>query len=198
MRDESTVNGGHIPIPEVFFNSDTGRPFEECLVCGKHLLSPATTYIVEKAIRQIPEYNTHQIIFEYAICLQCAVAMNSAISDESRQRVSDYFTRNVNYERRRELAGGANPLDVNRWLEYCLVKNTRLADVSEYQMVAQCSGNTLHPGEMPFALSADVMDELTELLSPKSLGEMDDWIGSYFTGPPEVAALLRKRSPVLI
>ena len=46
---------------------------------------------------------------------------------------------------------------------------------------------------MPLALSLSAMEEMTSLLSEKSLGEIDDFIGKYFSGPPEVAALLKKK-----
>jgi hypothetical protein len=34
---------------------------------------------------------------------------------------------------------------------------------------------------------------MTALLSEKSLGEIDDFTGKYFTGPPEVSAILKRR-----
>ena len=51
---------------------------------------------------------------------------------------------------------------------------------------------------MPFAVSLAAMDEIAALLSEETLGEMDDFIGTHFSGPPELADILLKRPPVLI
>jgi hypothetical protein len=47
----------HIRIPRIFFSSDTGKPFSDCLMCGKFLLQNGTPYMIEKAIKQHPEVN---------------------------------------------------------------------------------------------------------------------------------------------
>ena len=52
--------------------------------------------------------------------------------------------------------------------------------------------------DFPYAIGPKAMDELTDLLSNKTLGEMDDFLGTYFTGPPEVNELFKPRRPVLL
>jgi hypothetical protein len=75
-----------------------------------------------------------------------------------------------------------------------VVKGTPIVHSSEYQIVAQCDGKHMLFTYMPYAISSTAMDEMTDLLSEKSLGEIDDFTGKYFSGPPEIAELIRKRS----
>jgi hypothetical protein len=51
---------------------------------------------------------------------------------------------------------------------------------------------------MPYGLCAEAMDEITSLLSEKSLGEIDDFMGNYFSGQPEIAEIIRNRSLIMM
>jgi hypothetical protein len=192
MSDDSHPEPLSIPIPEAFRSSETGTFFDRCLMCNQYLLDNDTPYMIEKAVKQHPELNVVEPIFEYAMCMSCAMKMHEALSVESRQRISAYFQSNVNFEKRHaELL--ENKRDISDWISTCIVKNTAIAHSGEYQLVAQCQGKGLLLTAMPFALSLAAMEEITGLMSAKSLGEIDDFIGQYFSGPPEVAALLRKK-----
>ena len=186
-----------LDLPREFYNSETQQPIANCLMCNRFLLSPGTTYMIEKAIKQHHELNFSEPIFEYAMCMDCAVKMNAALSEESRMRISAYFQTHVNFEKRREQLMQANSREITPWIERCLVKNTVITSCREYQLVAQCYGSQLLMTDMPFALSIEAMEEMSELLSAKSRGEMDDFIGQYFSGPPEVAELLKKKFVLL-
>jgi hypothetical protein len=183
----------YIRIPKIFFSSDTGKPFSNCLMCGKFLLQNGTSYMIEKAIKQHPEMNVTETIFDYALCTDCAVRMNAAMSVESRQRISAYFAENVNLAERRETLLQKKTLRVQPWLNKCVIKKTPIAQSPEYQLVAQFDGKHMLFTYMPFALSFEAMDEMGGLMSAQSRGEIDDFIGRYFSGPPEVAEILRKR-----
>jgi hypothetical protein len=181
-----------MPIPEAFRSSETGNLFDRCLMCSVYLLDEGTPYMIEKAVKQHPEKNVVEPIFEYAMCMSCAMKMHEAMSVESRERISAYFHANVDFEKR-HIDLIQNKDDVSSWIGNCIVKNTAIAHSGEYQLVAQCQGRELMFTAMPFALSLAAMEEITGLMSAKSLGEIDDFIGQYFSGPPEVAALLRKK-----
>lgn len=183
----------YIRIPKVFFSSDTGKPFSHCLMCEKFLLQDGTAYMIEKAIKQHPEMKVKETIFDYALCMDCAVKMNAAMSVESRQRISAYFEEHANLAERRDLLLQKKSLRVQPWLTRCVIKNTPIAKSPEYQLTAQFDGKHMLFTYMPFALSFEAMDEMSGLLSEKSRGEIDDFIGQYFSGPPEVAEILRRR-----
>jgi hypothetical protein len=183
----------YIKIPKILYCSDTKKPFDKCLVCNQFLLADGTPYFIEKAIKQYSDLKLKEVIFEYALCVNCMVMMNQSLSEESRARISAYFEKNGNLAARRKQLVEKKSTRIAPWINRCVIKNTPIGKASEYQIVAQCDGKHLLFTYMPFALSMEAMDEMTSLLSAKSLGEMDDFIGKYFSGPPEVAALLKKR-----
>lgn|SRR5690606_15630688 len=187
-----------IDIPRILCSSDTGTPLEHCMICGKYLLDEDTPYFIEKSIRQYPGMEAQEVIFEYAMCLHCSVAMSESLSDESRKRTSEYLMKHAQFELRwNKLSKIENP-SIDDWLGRCILKGTPIAAAHEFQIVAQCMGRKLQLHDMPFALSLEAMDELAQLLSRESQGEMDDFLGNHFSGPPELAEILRRRPPVLI
>lgn len=192
MNDDQEPLAQAIPVPSELYSSDTGKPLDRCLMCNAHLLEDGVLYMVEKSIKQHPEMQLKEPIFEYAMCMTCAIQMNESLSEESRQRIGAYFAKHAN------LAGRSEALlnqerSLKPWIERCAIKGTLISEAREYQVVAQCEGKNLVFGYMPFALSIEAMEEMSELLSAKSRGEMDDFIGRYFSGPPEVAELLKKK-----
>ena len=70
------MNKGHsehtIDIPSEFYSFSSGVLFDRCIDCDKYLLEKDTEYFIEKAIRQYDGYKARDVIFEYAICFQCA------------------------------------------------------------------------------------------------------------------------------
>lgn len=180
-------------LPKTLFSTETGRPFENCMVCNKSLLTAGTPYMIEKAFRQVPAMKLKEVIFEYALCLECSVKMNQSLSVESRQRLSEYFSNHVNFPKRAHAMFQREKQSVNSWMENCVIFGTPVKDCPEYQVVCYCEGKNVILSHFPFALSDKAIDELTSLLSAKSLGEIDDFMGKYFTGPPEVSAILKRR-----
>lgn len=187
-----------IDIPEALCSSDTGTPLEHCMMCARYLLEEGTQYFIEKSIRQFPDLQAKETIFEYAICLHCSMAMSESLSEESRKRTSEYLMENALFESRWDSLSKLENPSIDHWIGRCLLKGTPIAAAREYQIVAQCVGRKLQLHDMPFALSLEALDELAQLLSNESQGEMGDFIDKHFTGPPELAEILRKRSPVLI
>jgi hypothetical protein len=165
------------------------------MLCNSDLLKEGVPYFIEKSVRQIPEFGTSEIIFEYALCLSCSASLNAALSETSRKRTMEYFAKHGHFVARREKLLDA---PVSDWISHCLIKNTPISVTPEYQVVAQCIGKRLVMHDMPFAVSLEAMDEIAALLSDETLGEMDDFMGKHFSGPPELAELFLKRPPVLI
>jgi hypothetical protein len=76
-----------LSIPKEFFNSETKEPFRTCMMCNQSLAEKQ--YMVEKAIKNYPSLGTKEIIFEYAMCLECAGKMHLELSEESRTRIGN-------------------------------------------------------------------------------------------------------------
>jgi len=181
-----------VPITEEFFNSETKAPFTTCLMCNGSL--EETMYVVEKSFRNIKALHTREIIFEYAMCMNCASAMHFELSEESRARIGAYMAAHV---QRKEYSASSFEEEKKSTLGRCIVNSTLLEQSAEYSIYALCNGHQMLLGEFPYALSGEAQDEIMQLLSAKSLEVMDDFIGRHFSGPPEVMEILRRR-PILI
>ena len=189
---ENEMGERYIDIPKVFRSSETNKPFDTCMVCNKYLLDDGTQYMIEKSVRQHSAVGVSEIIFEYALCLPCAAKFHEAISIETKNRITAYFSNPANITPRPgQLAD--HDEDIQPWINRCIVKGTLISESAEYQLIGQCRGGRLLLSEMPIALSFEAMDEISSLMSAESLGEIDDFIGNYFTGPPEVAELLKRK-----
>ncbi|MEQ8425580.1 MAG: hypothetical protein RIA63_12775 [Cyclobacteriaceae bacterium] len=182
----------HIPVPKKFCNSETNVPFDECLMCHQSLKS--TQYVVEKAIKNYPSLGTSEIVFEYAMCLQCAGKMHRELSEESRMRIEAYMRDHLGRKTKMPNEGAAN---FEESISQCLIKDIPVTESTEYSIYALCNGSEMVVSEFPYAISGEVQDEIMQLLSAKSLDILDDFIGNHFTGPPEIREILRRR-PVLI
>jgi hypothetical protein len=182
-------------IPKIFQKSDGGL-LHECIMCNQNLHSPAQDYLIEKSLRVYPDLKKTEVIFEYAMCLRCAQAMHNELSTESKQRIEAYFAKHVNPEHRQNLLSPKR-LPVRQWISHCLVKQTPIKKSLEYSVYAHAYGKKLVYDFFPYAISGAVMEEVNELLSAHSRQILDDFIGKHFTGPPEIAELLKRR-PVLV
>lgn len=185
-------------IPKVFYSSETGKPFENCMVCNAYLLANGMSYAVEKVIRQIPSLKIKEILFEYAICNACMLSMYHKMSLESRQKIQEYFLRHgAQNTRRKDLVSKKNNR-TQSWIRHCFIHDTLISESPEYQLTAQFTGKHLNQDHMPFAISFEAMEKMNALLSDQTREEMDDFMGKYFSGPPEIAALLKNKRLIFI
>lgn len=182
----------HIPIPEVFCNSETKAPFAECLMCHESLSNKQ--YVVEKAIKNYRSLGTTEIIFEYAMCLPCAGKMHMELSEESRTRIQAYLADHINKKSRKLNRDNFN---IEETISHCMVKESAVSEATEYSIYALCNGSEIIVNEFPYAISGEVQEEIMQLLSAKTLDILDDFIGNHFSGPPEVMEILKRR-PVFI
>jgi hypothetical protein len=155
------------PIPERFWSFETGQPFDTCKMCGTGLLGTDTNYLIEKALKD------GEVLFEYAVCLDCQRRMQQELSTESLQRIQGYFERQVDLEVRRHQLLAQYGMDCDGWLEQCMVKGFPVRECHEVQIYAHCVGEQLAYAGMPYALCGEVMEEVIELLSPESLGALE-------------------------
>ena len=160
-------------IPKVFYSTETGKPFSHCVSCEKHLLASGEQYVIEKAIRNYQKFKTNDTIFEYAMCVGCYEKIHKSFSVSSKQAVENYFLQNVDFARRRAqlLEQGNRRLD--EWLSDCIVKGTPVQDLDEYQILCQCQGDKMLFTYLPFMIGGDATEEIVQLLSNETLGEID-------------------------
>jgi len=182
-------------IPKMFRDSN-GELMSRCLMCERELLSPNCDYLVERTFRVYRNPFREEVIAEYAMCMDCAERMRRTMSRESLERVTAYFRERVNESALRErfLQPDVRLQDL---VARCLITNKSIKKEEHYSLQACCSGKEMVLGVFPYALSGAALEEMNELLSAKTRQVLDDFIGRYFSGPPEVAEILRRR-PILL
>ncbi|QSE95879.1 hypothetical protein [Fulvivirga lutea] len=174
---------GYTEIPQEFHSFDSKGKFEHCIECDKYLLGDETDYFIEKAVKKYQGFSAHDVIFEYAICLQCAERMRKSMSKESMQSLESYFAQNVNVLKRMELMSSEseNPDD---WMNECLVTGKNRSELNEYQIFAQCKGDKMVLGQMPYLVSGETLEAVAALLSAETLDELDNFSKRHFGPPP--------------
>ncbi|MEQ8925864.1 MAG: hypothetical protein RLO81_08630 [Fulvivirga sp.] len=176
-------SSNQIDIPEEFYSFDSKTKFEYCIECDKYLLDESTDYFIEKAIKKYDGFSANDVIFEYAICLDCAERMRQAMSNESMQNLQNYFAENANVQRRMELMNSESK-DTEEWIGECLVTGKSRNTLNEYQIFAQCRGDKMVLGQMPYMVSGETLGKVAELLSTETKDELDDFSKRHFGPPP--------------
>jgi len=176
-------------IPEDFFDGDKNAPFTECQICSESLENK--NYFVEKVYKRYPNETEHTILLEYAICKTCAEKKNAELSEESKNNLVDY----MNDRLLGRMEEGVEETERNN---NCMVTGKPLHHCDEYVSYGEFYGNKMRVGMFPYSLSADVLEEIANLLSDKTLEELDDFVGEHFTGPPEFKELLKDKKWVVL
>ncbi|MDC0303903.1 hypothetical protein OAL15_02715 [Flavobacteriales bacterium] len=190
-------------IPKEFCNSETGKPFTNCLVCECNLQEEAQPYSIERAIRHYPEMKINSVVFEYALCASCTSTMENELSSKTKLSIMQFFAKNFNYSKRPSWTSvdveTKEPLDFNseEWINNCAINGSSKSELFEYTLCARCIGKKIIPEVAPYMISGTAQDELIELFSNKSLGFLDDFTDKHFSGPPELKELFKGR-PILV
>ncbi|MCB2222077.1 MAG: hypothetical protein KQI35_16965 [Bacteroidetes bacterium] len=191
MAENDQSNVQFIEIPPIFYSDLTGEPFHECINCGKNLLLPGTPYMIEKAFIQTQPHQTKNTVFEYAMCFDCWEITKKSLSKESMEKINAYFARNVNLEERRKKF--ENNKNIDDWLKECIVSGESVKSMKEYQIACQCDGPYMAYHYLPYLISGEVMDEVMELLSEKTLGEMDNFKKRLTSPSPDIEELFNRK-----
>lgn len=111
-------------------------------------------------------------------------------------RMNEFISDNNSSQRNARLAN-LDPESTGQWLNSCFITNESIDEQEEYIIYGVFNGNKMMVSDFPYAIGLKAMDELTQLLSNKTLDIMDDFMGEYFTGPPEINELISPRRPVI-
>jgi hypothetical protein len=158
----------YIPVPEEFWSFETGRPMAQCSLCGCDLMADGTNYLIEKA------FIRGETIFEHALCLGCHAKCVSELSQESLQRIQNYFAEHVDMEEYRTTSLERFGTDHTQWISHCMVKGYPIRECEEYQLYGFCIDSDLMFNGTPYALSGEAIDEIMQLMSNQTLGAMAD------------------------
>lgn len=187
-----------IEIPEEFFSYDTGAPFEKCIVCEKKVRQKNEVYLVEKAYKQYPGFKAKDVIFEYAMCMNCAQTLRNELSEESLRKIDQFMMQRVDMIARNEELSEVTTANIEPWISHCMVSGKPRENCSEYQIHGICENDRLVFMNSPFIISDEVMNEMSMLLSNDTLGQMDDFIDRYLGPPEDVKEVLGKPKWILV
>jgi hypothetical protein len=196
MKDEEKKSSRLIPVPEILYSDLTGKIMYRCVSCDKNIVESGEPYVIEKAFRYYPEYNISNTIFEYIMCLPCAQKMQESMSEESMQKIQQYFNQ-VNLIERSQNMWDEYGNDFESWISNCIIKDSPRTGMEEYQVCGQCIGDKLVFDMLPYVLSHEASNEISDLLSNKTLDEYNRFVDDNFGLPPEFKKAL-KDSPVLV
>ena len=185
-----------IAIPKDFYSFETGQPFERCISCNRDLLTGNAPYMVEKAIKKYSGYEARDVIFEYAMCMSCAMDMRNQMSTASLTKLDDYFSREVNMAA--HLQALHTSQDISTSFSNCAVKGTSKEELEEYQLFAYCEGRHISPLVPPYMISGAAIEEVANLLSAKTIDELDDFLGKHFSPPPGLEDVLDRPRLIMV
>ncbi len=165
------------PIPSIFYSFNTEQPFDTCIECERKLDSDCE-YVIEKSFKSYPGFNAKDVVFDYAICMECAMSLRNSFSLESRRNIDQYFMLNMP----KVDAGSATDLG----LERCLIKGIPVSELQEYQIYAHCKGNFLSGQVDPYLVSGLAQEELMNLISNATNDILNGFFDRHFSPDPEL------------
>lgn len=185
-------------IPREFHSFSQERAFSHCISCNVNLLENNTQYLIEKAFRRYPGFDTQDVIFEYAMCLPCAARMRQEMSVESMRNIQQFFDERVDFYGRRQELLYEHGMNHEAWLDRCIVTGRPKSALEEYQIYGHCQGDRFLFSYLPYLISNEAVEMMSELLSEKTRGEIDRFIDDNFGLPPELKQPIKDRPFVLL
>ena len=170
-------------IPSVLYDTDTNKPFTNCIECECELLYSNTTYLIEKVYKRYPNSTKETVLFEFAICYECAEKLHSKMSVMSKQRMLEYFSKLAGIANRNKEMFEAHGYLIDGWISKCVFKEIDIQQLEQYHLVALCQGEQIIYDVMPYMISDIVEEEIQELLSEETKEEMDDFTKRHFGLP---------------
>jgi hypothetical protein len=162
------------PIPKLFWSFETNEIFKTCSLCGRDLTREGSQYLIEKA------YKKTEVIFEYAMCFSCREKTMKDLSEKSLNRMTHYFDEHVDLEARSKKLAAADRSSLDAWISHCIIKGTPVEASPEYHICGNFTGLNLVQNMFPYALGHQAMEEIINLLSPETLGILNDLSDKLF------------------
>lgn len=176
-------------IPKVFWSDLTNQPFDKCISCECNLLDDNVEYMIEKAFQSTNISGVNSTIFEYAMCFDCANQLRSQLSASSLKNIDRFYANRADFESRRNKLL-SNDLNVDIWLNDCIINQRPYQVGEEFQIYGQCVGKDFIYADMPFMISGQALEEIIDLISNETMDELDNFKDKLTSGPPEFMELL--------
>ncbi|MEM9324317.1 MAG: hypothetical protein AAGA85_01620 [Bacteroidota bacterium] len=171
-------------IPPLFHSFESGEPFDRCIECERKLEHDCE-YVIEKAMKTYEGYSAKDVVFDYAICIECANRIRESFSKESLEAIDKYFA-NVVPRPATQLLDNTGQFDVEKCVQQCLITGKPLEQLKEYQVYAHCRGKSLQRQVPPYMVSNEAVEQLMPLLSAKTNDILDDFFQRHFSPDPSI------------
>ena len=183
-NEPERLDHGLSTIPKLFESIEADGPFTTCIECERDLRPHAQQYLIEKGIRG------RETVYEYALCLGCVLGMRARFSEESKRDLDAFFDGRADIEARGlELLATVGP-EAGAWIEDCVFCRRPREECPEYQMYAWCSGALVLYSILPYFVCGQCIDLIGEVLSTKTIGDIEDWSDEFLSPPPHLLELL--------
>ncbi|MDW3196967.1 MAG: hypothetical protein R8G66_31610 [Cytophagales bacterium] len=170
-------------IPPLFYSFESDDLFKKCIECERPL-DDDCDYVIEKAFRNYPGYKAKDVIFDYALCMNCALEIRESFSKKSLEAMDQYFAQHT--QSRIVLVDEEGNFNVDECLSSCLVKGTKVTDLTEYQIYAHCRGKQLSSQIPPYMVSNEAVDDMLPLLSNETQDILNGFFNKHFSPDPSI------------
>jgi hypothetical protein len=173
-----------ILIPGKFHSFKEQQPFDKCIECDKYLLDDDTEYIIEIAKRKYEGYSAEDTVFDYAICMDCALKSRNEFSEESLKRLDQFFA--PGFVKLRQAMEHYNVNNPEFLLNKCLIQDDHVDTLNEYQIYAHCRGRYLSDRLPPYLIGQRAIEEVIPLLSKPTKDFLDGFFQKHFGPDPHI------------
>lgn len=73
------------PVPPDLWSAHDEAPFQRCSDCGCALQTPQALHLIGKS------WKDGEVVFEFALCMTCGLALFAQYSEESKRNLAAYF-----------------------------------------------------------------------------------------------------------
>ena len=169
-------------IPRDFHSFEKEGLFTHCIECERDLLKGDCDYVIEKAFRNYQGFKAQDVIFDYAICMDCAMEIQKRMSKESMAKIQEYMQKQM-MERQQELSN-RDLSNVEELYSKCMFTDVDKGSCEEYQVFAFCRGDQMNLQMPPYMVSGPILDEISELLSDETRDELNGFFNKHFSPAP--------------
>jgi hypothetical protein len=174
-------------ITPFFYDTISGQPFEKCLICEIVIWGSGVPYVVEKYVQRNRFTQKFEPIFEYSMCHKCVNDLMDSYSTGSKDDIMSLFELYDKLNRNTPMF--IEPADhkerVEQSLSKCYLLRKQVSQLKTCQVLASFVDDTFDADYDPVVLSEEALLMVHERLSAATLDEIDNFFGSYLSGPPE-------------
>lgn len=170
-------------IPPLFYSFESDDLFKKCIECEREL-DEQCDYVIEKAVRRYPDYKASDVIFDYALCMNCAMQIRESFSKKSLEAMDQYFAEHTSS--RVVIVNEEGEFDIDDCLSSCMVKGIKASELTEYQIYAHCRGKELSTEIPPYMVSSDAVEDMLPLLSNETQDILNGFFNKHFSPDPSI------------